>query len=85
MSEITDQLLQNTVDTIIDLDEPEQIIPTLRKAAERRRGERWRRLALVLAEAEVHLDQLANAKPAGPDFTQPEPEPVNTDAEAKSA
>jgi|HubBroStandDraft_5_1064220.scaffolds.fasta_scaffold15745_4 hypothetical protein len=85
MSEITDQLLQNTVDTIIDLDEPEQIIPTLRKAAERRRGERWRRLALVLAEAEVRLDQLANAKPAGPDFRLPSDEAVNTDAEAKSA
>ena len=84
MSVITDQLLQNTVDTIIDLDEPEQIIPTLRKAAERRRGVRWARLAQVLAYAEDKLDEL-NGKPAGPDFRLPSDEAVNTDAEAKSA
>lgn len=76
-----DELLQSTVDMLIDLDEPEQIIPTLRKAAERRRGVRWQRLAAVLGEAEIKLDQLTNAKPAGPDFTAP----VNTDEEAKSA
>jgi hypothetical protein len=73
--------LQDTVETIMDLDEPETILPTLRRAAERRKGVRWQRLAAVLGEAEVHLDQLTNAKPAGPDFTAP----VNTDDEAKSA
>jgi hypothetical protein len=60
--------LQETIETLIDLDEPEAILPSLRRAAERRKGVRWQRLAAVLGEAEVRLDQLANAKPAGPDF-----------------
>jgi hypothetical protein len=72
--------LQETIETIFDMDEPETILPTLRKAAERRKGVRWQRLAAVLGEAEVQLDQLTNAKPAGPDFTAP----VNPDAEAKA-
>ena len=60
--------LQETVETLIELDEPEAILPTLRRAAERRKGVRWQRLAAVLGEAEIKLDQLTNAKPAGPDF-----------------
>ena len=95
-----DEMLQQTVDMLIDLDEPEQILPTLRKAAERRRGPRWQALAHVLGDAEIKLDQLLNAKPAGPDFRPPvDPEfeqtnrdfmkkqapPVNTDEAAKSA
>lgn len=77
--------LQETVETMIELDEPEALLSTLRKAADRKKGVRWRRLANVLGDAEIALDQLNNAKPAGPDFTQPKPEPVNTDGEAKSA
>jgi len=72
--------LQETVETLIELDEPETILPTLRKAAERQKGMRWRQLAAVLGEAETKLDQLVNAKPAGPDFTKPE-----ADAGDKSA
>jgi hypothetical protein len=75
-----DEMLQVTVDTLIDLDEPEALLSTLRKAAERRKGVRWRRLANVLGEAEIKLEEL-NGKP---DFTKPEPEAVNTDAGAKA-
>jgi len=60
--------LQETVETLIELDEPEALLRTLRKAAERRKGVRWARLAQVLAYAEDKLDQLNNAKPAGPNF-----------------
>jgi hypothetical protein len=77
--------LQETIDTIIEMDEPETILPTLRRAAERQKGKRWAMLAHVLGEAEVKLDQLTNAKPAGPDFTQPQTPAVDADAEAKSA
>jgi len=65
--------LQETVETIIELDEPEAILPTLRRAAERQKGMRWKRLAAVLGEAETRLDALNAAKPAGPDF-RPEAE-----------
>ena len=77
--------LQETIDTIIEMDEPETILPTLRRAAERRKGVRWARLAQVLHYAEDKLDEL-NGKP---DFTQPahdeQTAAVTTDAEAKSA
>ena len=82
--EFTTHMLKTTVETLIDLDEPEAILPTLRLAAERQKGKRWQALAHVLGEAEIKLDQLLNAKPAGPDFTKPEPEPAGADAEAKS-
>jgi hypothetical protein len=77
--------LQETIETIIEMDEPETILPTLRRAASRKNGPRWEALTRVLADAEQHLDTILNAKAAGPDFTQPKPEPVNTDGEAKSA
>lgn len=77
--------LKETVETLIELDEPEALLSTLRKAAQRQKGKRWQALAQVLDEADWKLDQILNAKPAGPDFTQPKPEPVNTDAEANSA
>lgn len=77
--------LQETVETIIEMDEPETILPTLRRAAERRKGMRWQQLAQVLGEAEVKLDLLINAKPAGPDFTKPaEAAPVKADNEASA-
>jgi hypothetical protein len=67
--------LRETIETIIELDEPEALLRTLRDAVDRKKGVRWRRLANVLGEAEIKLDQLNNAKPAGPDFTKPaEPE-----------
>ena len=60
--------LQETIETLIDLDEPEAILPSLGRAARRRKGERWQALARVLGEAETQLDLILNAKPAGPDF-----------------
>lgn len=71
--------LQETVETIMEMDEPETILPTLRRAAERKKGVRWARLAQVLAYAEDKLDEL-NGKPV----TAPQPEAVNTDEEAKA-
>jgi hypothetical protein len=65
-----------TIETLVSLDEPEQILPTLRKAAERKKGKRWQALASVLGEAEFKLDAILNAKPAQeqehgvPDFDQ---------------
>jgi hypothetical protein len=60
--------LQRTVDTLIELDEPEALIATIRREAERKSGPRWQALSRVLAEAEIKLDQNLNAKPAGPNF-----------------
>lgn len=67
---------QKTVDTLIEMNEPEALLATIRREAERKSGPRWQALALVLGEAEIKLDQLLNAKPAGPDFTKP---PADTD------
>jgi hypothetical protein len=58
--------LKETIETIIELDEPEALLRTLRDAVDRKKGVRWRRLANVLGEAEIQLDQLNNAKPAEP-------------------
>jgi hypothetical protein len=60
--------LQETLDTIIDLNEPEALLRTLRDAVARKKGKRWEALAGVLGEAEIKLDAILNAKPAGPDF-----------------
>lgn len=63
--------LQETVETLIELDEPEALLRTLRDAVLRKKGARWRALGAVLGEAETQLDLILNAKPAGPDFTKP--------------
>ena len=69
-SEMDDRMdeLELTCETLIKLNEPEALLSTLRRAAQRKQGVRWARLAQVLAYAEDKLDQLNNAKPAGPDF-----------------
>jgi hypothetical protein len=67
--------LHETVETLIDLDEPETILPTLRRAAERRKGERWQRLARVLAQAEASMDKELEA-PADP---KPDAEAVHAE------
>jgi hypothetical protein len=74
--------LKETVETLIDLDEPEAMLSTIRKAAAKQKGKRWETLAAVLGEAEVKLDQLLNAKPAGPDFTKPADKPDDNAADA---
>ena len=79
--------LKETVETLIELDEPEALLSTLRKAADRKKGVRWARLAQVLAYAEDKLDQLNNAKPAGPDFrppAEPEVEPAEPKPDSSS-
>jgi hypothetical protein len=63
-----DDTTQRTVDTLIAMNEPEALLATIRREAKRKSGVRWARLAQVLAYAEDKLDQLNNAKPAGPDF-----------------
>jgi hypothetical protein len=77
--------LQETIETLIDLDEPEAILPTLRRAAQRRKGERWQALATVLGEAETQLELILNAKPAGPDFRPDATAPENLDQETVDA
>ena len=49
--------LRETVETIIELDEPEALLSTLRDAIDRKKGERWQRLKRVLAQAEASLDK----------------------------
>jgi hypothetical protein len=63
--------LQETVETLIELDELEALLATLQRAARRKKGERWQELAKLLGEAEV---KFLNVKPA--------PE-ASADAEAK--
>ena len=75
--------LKETVETLIELDEPEAMLATIRRAAQRQKGARWQLLARVLAQAEVNMDLELNAKPAGPDFRPPTPEQP-ADAEAKA-
>jgi hypothetical protein len=60
--------LQATVETLIELNEPEALLSTLRKAASMKKGKRWEALATVLDEADWKLDLMLNPKPAGPDF-----------------
>jgi hypothetical protein len=76
--------LKETVETLLELDEPEALLSTLRKAVQRRKGKRWEALATVLDEADWKLDLILNPKPAEPDFRPPPDEPVNPDAEAKA-
>jgi hypothetical protein len=59
---------QRTVDTLIEMDEPEALLETIRREAQRKSGPRWKALSGVLDEASLQLDLILNAKPAGPDF-----------------
>jgi hypothetical protein len=49
--------LKETVETLIELDEPEALLSTLRRAAQRQKGARWQLLARVLAQAEASMDK----------------------------
>ena len=71
--------LRETVETLIELDEPEALLETLRRAAGRKKGERWQTLARVLGEALKQLHLILNANPAGPDFRPP----AGTEAKAE--
>jgi hypothetical protein len=70
--------MKETVETLIDLDEPEALLTTLKRAAARQKGERWKRLADALAVAEASLaDQ---QEPTIGDNTMP---PVADEAKAE--
>jgi hypothetical protein len=57
--------MRQTVETLIELDEPEALLTTLKRAAQRKPGERWQRLADALerAEASIENEQRPIAKP----------------------
>jgi hypothetical protein len=75
--------LKETVETLIEMDEPEAMLATIRRAAQRQKGARWQLLARVLAQAEANMDQ-EQAKPAGPDFRPPAADkPADTAAKAE--
>jgi hypothetical protein len=44
--------LKETVETLIELDEPEVMLETLKRAAQRRQGKDWTKLAQALAYAQ---------------------------------
>ena len=75
--------LKETVETLIELDEPEAMLSTIRRAAQRQKGARWQLLARVLAQAEVSMDLELNPKPAGPDFRPPPEQPADAEAKAE--
>ena len=76
------ELKNKTVETLIDMNEPEALLSLFRREAAKQKGKRWEMLAAVLGEAEIKLDQLLNAKPAGPDFTKPADKPDDKAADA---
>jgi hypothetical protein len=55
--------LKETVETLIDLDEPEAMLATIRDAATRRKGERWRVVAQALTEALATVTAALNPPP----------------------
>jgi hypothetical protein len=67
--------LKATVETLIDLDEPEALLSTLRSAAQRKSGPRWQALAKALHKAEVCL--IMDEKPA------PAEQPADAEAKAE--
>ena len=69
------ELKDKSVEMLVELDEPEALLETIRRTAARKTGKRWRALTTVLDEASLKLDQLLNAKPAGPDFRPHDGEP----------
>ena len=69
--------LKETVETLIEMDEPEAMLATIRRAAQRQKGARWQLLARVLAQAEANMDQ-EQAKP-----TATAVEPADTAAKAE--
>ena len=84
--------LQETVETLIDLDEPEALVATLRQAAKRKRGERWQALAdeLLNVEAALNARQQPDARklrahieewapPANRATGDSQPQPVGAD------
>jgi hypothetical protein len=56
------ELMKETIETLIEFDEPEALLATLQRAAAKQKGERWDKLALALSYAQ---DKMAEwEKPA---------------------
>jgi hypothetical protein len=73
--------LKETVETLIEMDEPEAMLATLQRAARRRQGERWQALADELNKVEVALNYRSQPARARGD-SQPEPDQELTHADA---
>jgi hypothetical protein len=69
--------LKQTLETLIEVDEPEALLATIRRAAERKAGHRWQRLANALKEAETSLED----KPESHDEAEDAPLPAEAKAE----
>ena len=52
--------LQETIETLIDLDEPEALLATLRRIAAGKRGERWQKLAAAIDGLNASLERAAH-------------------------
>jgi hypothetical protein len=50
------ELMQETIETLIELDEPEALLTTLKRAAQKQKGERWQKLARALERAEATIE-----------------------------
>jgi hypothetical protein len=61
--------LELTVETLIELDEPEALLETLKRAAALRKGARWAKLAEALSTAQDQYTQLLGQR--GPSEATP--------------
>jgi uncharacterized protein YceH (UPF0502 family) len=64
--------LELTVETLIELDEPEAMLATLTRVARLRKGARWAKLAEALSQAEDRYAQLLGQR--GPSDAAPKDE-----------
>jgi hypothetical protein len=65
--------MRETVETLIDLDEPEALLETLKRAAARQKGVRWSKLALALTFAQDKLEELHRQPGVDPAMHNPPP------------
>ena len=56
------ELWKETLETLIEADEPEALVATLRRIADKRPAARWDRLKRVLADVEAKLDEPEKTK-----------------------
>jgi len=50
------ELKDKTMETLIEMDEPEALVATMRRTAEHKKGERWQALADELLKVEIALN-----------------------------
>jgi hypothetical protein len=64
--------MRETVETLVEFDEPEALLATLRSLAKRQKGERWTALSRALDVASNEMERLLGEKePAMPDDNEP--------------